>query len=127
MTTQTHDLGQGWFANYDGHTVTVRNPDKGQRIDLTEESVDRLRAIFAAAVSAQNYVTTSAFGDWAKFVPKGMVGVCARVGGHEGPAGAIEKWFLIPAAEYRANRAESFVIDLEKHQEIAEPGAGMIY
>jgi hypothetical protein len=47
---RTEDLGLGWFAslNSDGG-MTVRNPDAGQRIDLTPESVERLAAIFAAA------------------------------------------------------------------------------
>lgn len=44
-----HDLGHGWFASFGENgegTMTVRNPDKGQRINLSVESVDRLRAIF---------------------------------------------------------------------------------
>ena len=36
---KTADLGQGWFANAnDDGSFTVRNPDKGQRIDLSAES-----------------------------------------------------------------------------------------
>ena len=43
---KTTDLGQGWFANaLDDGGLTIRNPDKGQRIDLTAESVGRLRCI----------------------------------------------------------------------------------
>lgn len=52
MTTTilTEDLGLGWFAseNEDG-SITLRNPDKGQRIDLTPDSVERLAALFSAA------------------------------------------------------------------------------
>ncbi len=45
-TTRTDDLGQGWFVseNEDG-SYTLRNPDKGQRVDLTEDSA-RLFAEF---------------------------------------------------------------------------------
>ena len=50
--TKTHDLGHGWYANHTKNvagieTLTIRNPDKGQRIDLGNESIDMLRAIFA--------------------------------------------------------------------------------
>ena len=47
---KTEDLGLGWFAslNSDGG-MTVRNCDAGQRIDLTPESVERLRQIFRDA------------------------------------------------------------------------------
>lgn len=45
------DLGQGWYTTLENEngveTLTVRNPDKGQRITLEHESVARLRAIFA--------------------------------------------------------------------------------
>jgi hypothetical protein len=46
----THDLGQGWFINLTTNEVgvesaTVRNPDKGQRIDLPAESLETLRKI----------------------------------------------------------------------------------
>lgn len=47
--TKTEDLGQDWFANaYDDGSITLRNSEKGQRIDLEPESVERLRAIFQA-------------------------------------------------------------------------------
>lgn len=41
-TPRTADLGQGWFviANENG-SFTIRNCDKGLRIDLTRESADR--------------------------------------------------------------------------------------
>jgi len=46
----TTDLGCDWFANaYDNGSFTLRNTEKGQRIDLPPESVERLRSIFAAA------------------------------------------------------------------------------
>ena len=47
----THDLGNGWFANQacDDQGIeemTIRNPDKGVRIDLPNDSVKTLRRIF---------------------------------------------------------------------------------
>ncbi|AXQ68508.1 hypothetical protein HOT99_gp109 [Caulobacter phage CcrBL10] len=47
---RTGDLGLGWYANsYSDDSMTVRNPDKGLRIDLEPESVERLRQFFAEA------------------------------------------------------------------------------
>lgn len=50
MATQTEDLGDGWFINLnkDEHgveTATVRNCDKGQRIDLSADSMETLRKL----------------------------------------------------------------------------------
>lgn len=45
---KTTDLGHDWFANlHDDDSMTLRNCEKGQRIDLPPESVATLRAIFA--------------------------------------------------------------------------------
>lgn len=49
---KTKDLGLGWYANlYTDGSMTLRNCDKGQRIDLQPESVDTLRSILAAAIA----------------------------------------------------------------------------
>lgn len=54
MQTVTHDLGLGWFANmHDDGTMTIRNPDKGQRIELNQESVKTLGDIFAKVASKE--------------------------------------------------------------------------
>lgn len=46
--TRTTDLGMDWFANdYDDGSMTLRNAEKGQRIDLPPESVETLRKIIA--------------------------------------------------------------------------------
>lgn len=46
---KTTDLGAEWFANeWSDGSMTLRNPEKGQRIDLPVESVRRLRDICAA-------------------------------------------------------------------------------
>lgn len=53
--TKTEDLGLGWFANaYDDGSMTLRNGDKGQRIDLGADSVERLRLCFAQATEEAN-------------------------------------------------------------------------
>lgn len=40
----THDLAHGWFINlHDNGTATIRNPDKGLRIDLEADSLALLR------------------------------------------------------------------------------------
>lgn len=45
--TRTTDLGCDWYANeYADGSMTLHNPEKGQRIDLEPASVERLRAIF---------------------------------------------------------------------------------
>lgn len=51
----THDLGNGWFANWTRsdatETMTIRNCDKGLRIDLPASSLATLRTIFASQPS----------------------------------------------------------------------------
>lgn len=43
---KTTDLGNDWFANqHDDGSMTIRNCEKGLRIDLPTESVERLRNI----------------------------------------------------------------------------------
>lgn len=101
------------------------NPDAyekftGEIIPAGESYVKRKQE--AARANAENFVTIAAWGDWAKFVPEGMVGVVAKLGGRDNPAGA-EKWFLVPKDEYKNNSEIGFVIDLTKHQEIVEPRA----
>ena len=52
---KTHDLGHGWelklahFNGEDDETATIRNVAKGERIDLSAESLARLRDILAKA------------------------------------------------------------------------------
>ena len=49
----THDLLNGWYANvWSDGSLTIRNSDKGQRIELERQSVDLLREIFAAPKAA---------------------------------------------------------------------------
>lgn len=47
---KTADLGQGWFANaWTDGSVTIRNCDKGQRIDLSKESADLFVKLYREA------------------------------------------------------------------------------
>ena len=44
------DIGNDWFANlWSDGSATLRNCEKGQRIDLPAESVERFKAIYAQA------------------------------------------------------------------------------
>jgi hypothetical protein len=65
-----------------------------------------------------DFIVIAAWGDWARFVPAGMVGVCAKRGGRANANGP-EKWFLVPDAEY--TNVLYFVIDEARHQAIPEP------
>lgn len=48
--TANADLGQGWYATmYDDGSCTVRNCDKGLRIDLEPSSVDKFCELYDKA------------------------------------------------------------------------------
>jgi hypothetical protein len=66
------------------------------------DSYTRDKRLFKAAHAA-DYLVLSAFGDWHKGVPKGMVGVFAGKGGRteHGHYPDDCKWFLVPDEEYR--------------------------
>jgi hypothetical protein len=77
----------------------------------------RQRAFHEA--NADRYVVTAAWGYRNNLrgridVPEGLVGVVARVGGHDKPSGD-EAYFLVPADEYQARTNFGFVIDEERH------------
>ncbi len=53
VTEKTHDISKGWFASLEHWSngeerLTVRNPEKGQRISLDAASTKRLREIVSA-------------------------------------------------------------------------------
>ncbi len=76
----------------------------------------REREQCACAGHQHERIVVSAFGDWHKDVPKGMVGVVAVLGGRT-PYKNIDKseqYFLVPAEEY-ANKKVFFVVDPERH------------
>jgi len=66
-----------------------------------------------------HYLVNSAWGDWQKGVPEGMVGVVAKIGGHRGDPATGEKWFFVPKAEYD-ERQHQFVVDPTRHQETTD-------
>lgn len=55
--TKTHDLGAGWYVNMlaDGG-MTLRNCDKGQRIDLSKDSADLLRSICSGSAAYRSRI-----------------------------------------------------------------------
>lgn len=85
-----------------------------------ESIVKDERAFYAA--HALDWLAVSAFGDWSEGVPTGMVGVCARLGGRREGGLPPDRWFLVPATEYEASRKFAFVIEIERHTEIAALG-----
>ena len=86
------------------HARCVAESDQAER--------DRLAFL---AENADKWVVTTAWGDWAEWVPAGMVGVCAYRGGN--PAGRIGEpaYFLVPKEEYRTQGQSNFIIDEERH------------
>lgn len=86
---------------------------------LTLDQSQKLREEAFWATHTNDLVGISAFGDWAHWVPEGMVGVVAKVGGRktQGP----KRWFLVPKAEYATREPFGFVIDPATHREVPEP------
>ena len=75
---------------------------------------ERERVAFLAE-NAHNWVVVSAWGDWAEWVPNGMVGVCAYRGGNPGGRTGEPAYFLVPQAEYREQGQSDFIIDEARH------------
>lgn len=76
-------------------------------------SVTRDRDTFYSK-HAHDYIAVTAWGSWHQRVPTGKVAVRACLGGARGTRG---RYFLVPQNEY-GERYMSFVIDLDKHEEI---------
>lgn len=70
------------------------------------------------AEHADDYLPLAAWGDWHADVPAGMVAVFAGRGGRRANGSYPDdtRYFLVPADEYRAG---AFVVDLDRHIEIA--------
>ncbi len=100
------------------HTFLNWHPDEYERYNGVTiqpgQSTTRDERLFYQQ-HAQDWLVISAFGDWHARVPKGSVGVCARVGGRQGSG--PQKWFLVPHEEYDS-RTHSFVVDTSRHPEI---------
>jgi hypothetical protein len=108
-------------------SVRNRDPDSYEKFYGVKlgpaESRARARQAFAEK-DKNDWIVTTAWGDWAVGVPAGMIGVCASKGFDHGQADRQqkpEKWFILPKAEYYEylnSGAIGFVIDLARHQEI---------
>ncbi len=108
----THRTAKNYYP--DAYAVATGNPV------LDEESyVLRQRAFRGEHVD--DLVSISAFGDWAEWVPAGMVGVFAVVGGRGAlPTSSVNeqgRYYLVPAAEYRNRPEFGFIVDPAIHQE----------
>lgn len=92
----------------------------GREIDPAESYALRRRNFLEE--NKGRYIVTSASGDWADWVPAGMVGVAAVIDEDRTRPASEYKWFLVPKTEYELrDGALGFVIDPERHQEIANP------
>jgi hypothetical protein len=67
----------------------------------------------------ENWLVAAAFGDWHLQVPKGKVGVSARLGSDHNLANAKTRFFLIADSEYKTHTTNNpFIVDLTRHEEI---------
>jgi hypothetical protein len=71
----------------------------------------------------EDFVVTSAQGDWAEGVPSGMVLVHASVGGRgeDGHIKGDEERFLVSESEYRERGPFGFVVDPSRHARFVRP------
>lgn len=117
-----HGVAKRWFPDEYAEVfkVTVLPAESGviQERVFYQENADRF--IGTAAWGYRNNLASR------MPVPEGMVGVCAQVGGHgPGANDNPERWFLVPADEYRERFRYGFVIDEARHGEwLAMPAAG---
>lgn len=99
-------------------------PDQWETVTgeaCTAENSFKRREQAFAATNAERLVVTGAWGDWAAWVPDGMVGCLAYRGGHAARTYKDESWFLVPASEYREKDQFGFVIDETRHERIEKP------
>lgn len=82
----------------------------GKSVAVEESYLLRKRAF--EAETRTKFVTRSACGDWADWVPKGMVGVIARRASDD-----AERTYLVPANEYQDRNGNPFVVDELRHAE----------
>ncbi|GGG86661.1 DUF7007 domain-containing protein [Edaphobacter dinghuensis] len=110
---------------------TLKNwrPDAYERFTgrsiLPGESYIRDRNAFEAE-HARDWIVTAAWGDWASWVPEGMIGVAASIGGRDskGQSKGEILYFLVPAAEYEQRSYNGFVVDRCRHTQI--DGSGIV-
>lgn len=95
-------------------------PDEYGRVfgcQVSESESSELRRRAFKARTREQFVTTSAVGDWYPGVPKGMVAVRA-LRASDGAKGR----FLVPAEEYERRNEYAFVVDTARHQEWDDGG-----
>ncbi len=86
----------------------------GEPVTAEQSSVVARREF--AVLHADDWLVTSASGDWCETVPKGMVGVTANKGFELRQRGAEQRLFLVPADEYEVQpNGQPFVVDPERH------------
>ncbi|MDH4275685.1 MAG: hypothetical protein OEW08_11640 [Gammaproteobacteria bacterium] len=99
------ELVRNWLPDeYELHTG---------KILAAGESIEKDRREWAAQHS-NDYVVTSAWGDWHPKVPKGHVVVAARIPAHPENAG----YFVVPSAEYCQRSRFGFAVELARHPNI---------
>lgn len=115
IVEQAHQTCKHWFPEaWEAWTQTTLQPGESRAKDQ--------QAWYAA--HANDYIVTTAWGDWHQRVPEGMVGVCACKGGRRNPfrvsIPSSEAFFLVPAKEYDARnpRDFGFLIDETRHVRI---------
>ncbi len=116
LVALTHQTAKNYYpdeyAAATGNTVLVQ-----------ESYVLRQRAFRAG--TEDDLVTISAFGDWAEWVPAGMVGVFAVVGGRGAlPTSRVNeqgRYYLVPAAAYRNRPEFGFIVDPAVHAQVPGP------
>lgn len=92
---------------------TCRNyfPDQYEEVfgvKVTAEQSHIVRERKEKKLHAGKLQSFAAWGDWAKNVPAGMVGLCAKVDGRGGSG--PERFFLLPAEDYKVPYRGVFVI-----------------
>ena len=66
-------------------------------------------------LNADKWVVTTAWGSWSPWVPSGMVGVCAYLGGNSAGRIGEPAYFLVPESEYQTRDGMGFIIDETRH------------
>jgi hypothetical protein len=105
--TQAHQVVKNYFP--EAYTAITGAP-----VAISESW--QLRALRFEETTRDVYVACSAFGDWAHWVPEGMVGVYAVRRRNRD-----EACFLIPQSEYACHGEFSFVVDESRHERVEEP------
>lgn len=112
-------LVRGTAAMFDWHKVALENdwtlPSAAtwNKVGEVLPSRNEEEAAFKAANKGR-FLSSAAWGDWHPTVPKGMVGLVARIDGNRD---LEEGYFLVPHAEYDKRLSGlPFLIDTDRHE-----------